>query len=213
MKSGSEGLFTLFTGPDAHCTLQRVNEDLPVTDSPRSSRFSDGLDHRVDPFVGNGDFDLEFGKKINHILRPPVKLGVALLAAEAAYFGDRHALDTGLGQRIANVVEFKWLDDRSYHFHRPNFNRSLSREQRMIELKTIDDLARRLGEAMPPGLSAAREDLETHFRAVLTNAFERMDLVTRDQFEAQSAVLERCRMKLDQLEKQLEDITGADKDG
>ena len=76
----------------------------------------------------------------------------------------------------------------------------------MIDLKFIDDLARRLGESLPPGLNQAREDIETHFQAVLTRAFERMDLVTREQFEAQSAVLERCRAKLDELEKTLADM-------
>ena len=74
----------------------------------------------------------------------------------------------------------------------------------MIDLKFIDDLARRLGETLPPGLNRAREDIESHFQAVLTRAFERMDLVTREQFDAQSAVLERCREKLEALEKKLE---------
>lgn len=76
----------------------------------------------------------------------------------------------------------------------------------MIDLKLIDDLTRRLAEAMPPGLTQAREDIETHFRAILTAAFERMDLVTRDQFEAQSAVLERCREKLEVLENKLAEL-------
>lgn len=73
----------------------------------------------------------------------------------------------------------------------------------MIDLRFIDDLTRRLSEAMPPGMAQAREDIESHFRAVLTGAFERMDLVTREQFDAQRAVLERCRDKLEALEKRL----------
>jgi BMFP domain-containing protein YqiC len=76
----------------------------------------------------------------------------------------------------------------------------------MIDFRFIDDLTRRLSEAMPPGLSQAREDVETHFRSVLSTAFERMDLVTRDQFKAQSAVLERCREKLDELSKRLDEL-------
>jgi BMFP domain-containing protein YqiC len=76
----------------------------------------------------------------------------------------------------------------------------------MIDLKFVDDLTRRLADALPPGISKAGEDLETHFRGILTGAFERMDLVTREQFEAQSAVLERCREKLDALEKKLADL-------
>ena len=70
----------------------------------------------------------------------------------------------------------------------------------------IDDLTQRLSEAMPAGMSQAKEDLESHFRTILSSAFERMDLVTRDQFEAQSAVLERTRAKLTELEKRLAEL-------
>jgi BMFP domain-containing protein YqiC len=76
----------------------------------------------------------------------------------------------------------------------------------MIDLRFIDDLTRRLGDSLPPGLNQAREDIETHFRSILSKAFERMDLVTRDQFKAQSEVLDRCRAKLDELEKKLEEM-------
>lgn len=76
----------------------------------------------------------------------------------------------------------------------------------MIDFKFVDDLTRRLADALPPGLSRAGEDLEAHFRAILTGAFERMDLVTREQFEAQSAVLERCREKLEVLENKLTEL-------
>lgn len=76
----------------------------------------------------------------------------------------------------------------------------------MIDLRFIDDLTRRLSEAVPPGVARARDDIESHFRAVLTGAFERMDLVTRDEFDAQRAVLKRCREKLDELEKRLAEL-------
>jgi len=80
----------------------------------------------------------------------------------------------------------------------------------MTEFRFIDDLARRLSEAVPEGVSQAREDIESNLRPILNKAFERMDLVTRDQFDAQSAVLERLREKLANLEKQLAELEGAD---
>jgi BMFP domain-containing protein YqiC len=76
----------------------------------------------------------------------------------------------------------------------------------MIDLRFIDDLTHRLSEAMPPGVAKARDDIESHFRAVLTGAFERMDLVTREQFDAQTAVLERCRQKLETLETRIAEL-------
>ena len=82
-----------------------------------------------------------------------------------------------------------------------------------MDFRFIDDLTRRLGDAIPPGVNRAREDIESHFRTVLTGAFERMDLVTRDQFKAQAAVLERCREKLEALEQRLIQLEGDDNKG
>lgn len=76
----------------------------------------------------------------------------------------------------------------------------------MIDLRTIDELTRKLGESLPPGLSRAKEEAEAQFRTVLTSAFERMNLVTREEFDAQCAVLERTREKLQNLEKSLDHL-------
>ncbi|MGH7747053.1 MAG: accessory factor UbiK family protein [Steroidobacteraceae bacterium] len=67
----------------------------------------------------------------------------------------------------------------------------------------IDDLARRLLERVPPALRAARQDLETNFRAVLRERLSKLDLVTRDEFDAQARVLERTRARLEALEARL----------
>lgn len=80
----------------------------------------------------------------------------------------------------------------------------------MIDLKSIDDLARRLGDLVPPGLEDARADLEKNFRAALQAGLAKVDLVTREEFEVQKAVLRRTREKLDALERQLDALdTGA----
>ena len=71
----------------------------------------------------------------------------------------------------------------------------------MIDLKNIDDLARRLSDLVPPGMKDARADLEQNFRATLRAGLGRLDLVTREEFEVQRAVLLRTREKLEQLER------------
>lgn len=76
----------------------------------------------------------------------------------------------------------------------------------MIDLKAIDELTRRLSESLPPGLAQKRDDLEARFRSVLTGAFERMNLVSREEFDAQRTVLEDTRAKLADLEQRLEDL-------
>ena len=73
----------------------------------------------------------------------------------------------------------------------------------MIDLKNIDDLARKLSELVPPGLKDARADLEQNFKSTLQAGLARLDLVTREEFDVQRAVLQRTREKLDAIERQL----------
>lgn len=74
----------------------------------------------------------------------------------------------------------------------------------MIDLRTIDDLTRKLSASLPPGLCAAKKEAEAGFQSILSGAFEKMKLVSREEFDAQCAVLARTREKLKELEKRLE---------
>ena len=71
----------------------------------------------------------------------------------------------------------------------------------MIDLKSIDDLARRLSELVPPGLKEARSDIEQNMKATLQSGLAKLDLVTREEFDVQRAVLLRTREKIDGLER------------
>jgi len=72
--------------------------------------------------------------------------------------------------------------------------------------KTLDDLARRLAESLPPGLAALRDDLENNFRAVLQAGLAKLDLVTRQEFDVQAGVLQRTRERLEQLDRRLKEL-------
>ncbi|MEO6103429.1 MAG: accessory factor UbiK family protein [Pseudoxanthomonas sp.] len=76
----------------------------------------------------------------------------------------------------------------------------------MIDLNHIDDLARRLSDLVPPGLrghssEVLREELQQTFKSALQSGLSRLDLVTREEFDVQRAVLLRTREKLDALER------------
>ncbi len=73
------------------------------------------------------------------------------------------------------------------------------------DFQALDEITRRLAAAVPRELRTARAELEEQFRTVLESAFDRMDLVTREEFEIQKKVLLRTREKLEALEKQLEE--------
>lgn len=70
----------------------------------------------------------------------------------------------------------------------------------------IEELAKKLADAVPDGIRTMRADLEDSFRSVLQTGLDKLDLVTREDFEVQEAVLQRTREKLEALEKRLEEL-------
>ena len=77
----------------------------------------------------------------------------------------------------------------------------------------IDEIARRLMDNLPPALRATQRDLESNFRAVLRASLAKLDLVTRDEFDTQSRVLERTRAKLEALETRVRAMEGTGPQG
>ena len=77
--------------------------------------------------------------------------------------------------------------------------------------KSLDDLARRLADAVPPGLAALKKDLEQNFKAVLQSGLTKLDLVTRQEFDIQSGVLRRSRERLEELEARIAALEGKKK--
>jgi hypothetical protein len=69
--------------------------------------------------------------------------------------------------------------------------------------KSLEELARKLADAVPPGLAALRDDLERNFRVVLQSGLAKLDLVTRQEFDIQAAVLRRSRERLEELERRI----------
>lgn len=74
---------------------------------------------------------------------------------------------------------------------------------------SLDELARQMAQAVPKNVRALGEDLERNFKALLQSGLERMDLVTREDFDLQAALLERTREKLEQMEARLAELEEA----
>ena len=80
------------------------------------------------------------------------------------------------------------------------------RYQTVMTDESLENLARKLADSVPEGLRSMREDLENNFRSVLRASLGKHDLVTREEFEVQEAVLHRTREKLEALEQQLDEL-------
>ncbi len=84
--------------------------------------------------------------------------------------------------------------------------RATLRYQAGMSEKSLQDLVRKLADAVPDGLQSVRSDLEKNFRSVLQSGLDKLELVTREEFEVQEAVLQRTREKLEALEERLKEI-------
>ncbi len=71
----------------------------------------------------------------------------------------------------------------------------------MIDKTVLDDIAKRVSENVPNSLKFLREDIEKNLRSALEAGLSHLDLVTREEFDLQTAVLIRTREKLEQLEQ------------
>jgi ubiquinone biosynthesis accessory factor UbiK len=75
-----------------------------------------------------------------------------------------------------------------------------------MEQFRIDEIARRLLDSVPPAFRSIQQDLETNFRSVLRSSLGKLDLVTREEFDTQTKVLQRTRSKLEELEKKVAEM-------
>ena len=70
----------------------------------------------------------------------------------------------------------------------------------MIELKKIEEIVESIAKVLPAGTEQVRAEVRDNVRLVIEATFARMNLVTREEFDAQTALLRRTREKLEELE-------------
>lgn len=78
----------------------------------------------------------------------------------------------------------------------------------MLDPKKLEELAKQISGAVPPGVRNAAEGAEARVKQVLQSQLSKLDLVTREEFDIQSQVLIRTREKLDAMEARLSELEG-----
>ena len=81
-----------------------------------------------------------------------------------------------------------------------------SQRPEKIILDGIEELADRLGGLLPPAAAQMKTDFENNAKAMLRGRLEKMDLVTREEFDIQQRVLEKTRQRLKLLEQKLAEL-------
>jgi len=70
----------------------------------------------------------------------------------------------------------------------------------------LDGLAQRLASVLPPSMSELQQDMEQNLRSGLESGLRKMNLVSREEFDVQTAVLLRTREKVEKLEQLVEQL-------
>jgi ubiquinone biosynthesis accessory factor UbiK len=74
----------------------------------------------------------------------------------------------------------------------------------MFSPKAIEEMVKKFSDSLPDGLKTLNQEMQQQLMQALQSWFSKMSLVTREEFDIQSQVLIKTRLKLDELSKQLE---------
>ena len=74
----------------------------------------------------------------------------------------------------------------------------------------LDELTRKIDEVLPDDLKKGRDRLEKNVRAAAEGVFQRLDLVTRKEFDVQSEMLAQSQLRVKELEQRVQELEGKD---
>jgi BMFP domain-containing protein YqiC len=79
----------------------------------------------------------------------------------------------------------------------------------MLDPKKLEEIAKNISAAIPPGLKTMAGEAEGRVKQVLQAQLSKLDLVTREEFDVQSNVLIRTREKLEAMEERIAALESA----
>lgn len=69
--------------------------------------------------------------------------------------------------------------------------------------KAVSNIVQKISAAVPEDLKSAKQGLEKNVRATVEGAFQRLDLVTREEFDVQTELLSKSQQRAKELEKRI----------
>lgn len=76
----------------------------------------------------------------------------------------------------------------------------------MLDPKQLESMVEKISEILPPGFGELPENVKKNLKMTLSSVFQKMDLVSREEFDIQSAVLAKTRQKLEALERKVSEL-------
>ena len=76
----------------------------------------------------------------------------------------------------------------------------------MIDTQWINEVAAKVSEKLPPALKVGKDDIEHNLKAALQATFAKLDLVTREEFDRQIALLQKSQQALKDLQQRMDSL-------
>ena len=75
-----------------------------------------------------------------------------------------------------------------------------------FDTQALDEIVRKVSAAIPDDLKSAKQGLEKNVRAATEGVFQRLDLVTRDEFDVQAKMLSKSQQRIKELEQRIQEL-------
>ena len=76
----------------------------------------------------------------------------------------------------------------------------------MFDPKKLEQIAKQIHDSMPQPVKELGSDVDQKIRQVIQGQLNKLDIVSREEFDVQTQVLLRTRQKLTEMEQKLADI-------
>ncbi|MCZ6565252.1 MAG: accessory factor UbiK family protein [Gammaproteobacteria bacterium] len=75
-----------------------------------------------------------------------------------------------------------------------------------IDTQALDEMVRKISAVIPDDLKSARQSLEKNARIATESVFQRLDLVTREEFDVQEKMLSNSQLRVKKLEQRIQEL-------
>ncbi len=75
-----------------------------------------------------------------------------------------------------------------------------------IDTQSLDEIVRKISAAIPDDLKTAKQNLEKNVRVAAEGVFQRLDLVTREEFDVQAKMLSESQQRVKKLEQRIQEL-------
>ena len=72
--------------------------------------------------------------------------------------------------------------------------------------KNVDEFASKIKDIMPESLKSSKEEMQKTLKSGAEGVLQKLDIVSREEYDIQVALLKKCQEKINELEAKIADL-------